>query len=84
MLSYFLAASTEIQLMIIYYITHPRDLKALCLVSKEVSALAIPILYHQIDLTNKEPMVIESFYNQAWDLNQIKIETSWATQITPH
>lgn len=53
MLSRFLSISIDIQIMIINYITQPRDLKALCLVSKNISALAAPILYYQVDLTRR-------------------------------
>lgn len=74
MSSYFLAASTEIQLIIINYITHPTDLKALCLVSKEVSAFAIPALYHQVDLTPREPVKTPHFMDEVYDLNRIKLE----------
>ena len=54
MSSYFLEVSTEIKIMISNYITQPSDLKALCLVSKEISAVAIPTLYYQVDLTPRE------------------------------
>lgn len=60
---HFLAASTEVQVMIIEYITNPADLRALCLVSKEVSALAIPALYHRVDLTPRERRAEEQCNN---------------------
>lgn len=40
--------------MIFQYITRPSDLKNLCLISKELSAIAIPALYYQVDLTPRE------------------------------
>lgn len=52
--SYFLAISIEIRLMIIKYITQPIDLKTLCLVSKDILALATPAFYHQVDLIPRE------------------------------
>lgn len=54
MSSYFLAAATEVKAMVFQYITQPTDLKTLCLVSKEISAMARPVLYHQVDLTPRE------------------------------
>ena len=54
MISHFLAASIEVQVMIFKYITRPTDLKALCLVSKDIYALAIPALYYQVDLTPRK------------------------------
>ena len=53
--------------MIIKYITQPTDLKALYLVSKDISALATPTLYHEVDLTPRELTQDE----QASDLNPI-------------
>lgn len=49
--------------MIIEYVTNPTDLKSLCLVSKEVSALVIPALYQQVDLTPRERKLEEQYNN---------------------
>lgn len=63
MSSYFLALSREVQLMIIEYTTRPTDLKALCLVSKELLAISTPALYRQVDLTPQEITSDEDFSN---------------------
>lgn len=54
MSSILLRVAKEIQVMIFRYITRPSDLKNLCLVSKELSSIATPVLYYRVDLTPRE------------------------------
>ena len=46
----FLSLSVELQLMVVSYVTRPTDLKALCITSKQLSALATPVLFSTVDL----------------------------------
>lgn len=46
----FLSLSVELQHMVVSHITRPTDLKALCLTSKQMSALATPVLFNTVDL----------------------------------
>ena len=50
----FIGLAIELQLMITSFITRPTDLKALCLVCKQISAIATPALYHTVDLRPRE------------------------------
>lgn len=54
MSSCFLSLAIELQLMIMRFITRPTDLKTLCLVSKHLSIIATPELYHTVDLRPRE------------------------------
>lgn len=60
MSSCFVALVVELQLMIVSYITRPSDLKALCLVSKRLSIIATPVLYHTVDLRKREITLYDS------------------------
>ena len=46
----FLSLPVELQHMVISHVTRPTYLKALCLTSKQMSALATPVLFSTIDL----------------------------------
>lgn len=46
----FLSLSVELQHMVVSHITRPTDLKALCHTSKQMSALATPVLFYTVDL----------------------------------
>lgn len=73
MTSYFLALATELQLMIVSYITRPTDLKVLCLVSKHFSIIAAPALYHTVDIRPREIQTYSQFRLQEEQLVRLKI-----------
>lgn len=61
--SYLLSAAIEVRRMIFQYITRPSDLKSLCLICKELSAITIPVLYFQVDLTPREKTQTEHLHD---------------------
>lgn len=63
MSSYLLSAAIEVRSMIFQYITRPSDLKSLCLICKELSAITTPALYFQVDLTPREKTQSENLHN---------------------
>lgn len=46
----FLDLPVEMQVNVVNYIAQPSDLQALCLVSRKVSGIATPRLYHEVNL----------------------------------
>lgn len=50
----FLGLPIELQVEVLSYITHYSSLRALCLVSKEVSDIATPRLFYRIDLRRRD------------------------------
>lgn len=65
-----LGVAKEVQVMIFQYITRPSDLATLCLISKELSAIAFSALYYQVDLTPREKTQAEN----RDELNPIPLE----------
>lgn len=60
---------TDLGLMCMYQITRPKDLLSLCLVSKHVSEISFPKLYHDIDLV--DPPSYTDFRDEVVKLNHI-------------
>lgn len=49
----FLRLPVELRSEVVNHLNHPKDLKALCLTSKEICDVATPRLYHRVDLVVK-------------------------------
>lgn len=56
----FLGLPVEIRCEVVNHINRPSDIKALCLVSKEICDIATPRLYHRVDLyPESDPKILE-------------------------
>ncbi len=54
----FLSLPRELQFLVVSYITCNTDLRSLCLVSREVSEISIPSLYHDLTLLDQESTLL--------------------------
>lgn len=54
----FLSLPRELQFLVVSYITCHTDLRSLCLVSKEISEISTPSLYHDLTLLDQESTLL--------------------------
>lgn len=58
----------ELRIEIVNYLSRPKDIKALCLTSKEICEIATPRLYHKVDL-----IVPGDHYDTLWTKQENKL-----------